>query len=299
LLLTNQPDAAPNRAVTEFEIESDRHRQQIVGMLDRGAVVVLSGAGLSTTSGIPAYRDSDAQWKGAQPIDHRDFLRCEATRRRYWARSFAGWPTVGLARPSRGHYSLTQLESRERISLIITQNVDGLHQKAGSRSVLELHGGLRQVICLDCRGSYPRAAMQEWMEAANPGAAARAERLAPDGDAHLAEGAHLDFFVPPCPSCAGTLKPDVVFFGDSVPKERVRAGLDAIDAARGLLVFGSSLMVYSGFRFVEHAHRQGKPVMAVNLGRTRADHLLQAKLEQDCDDFLHSLQIAARMTHGN
>lgn len=268
-------------------------------MLDRGSVVILSGAGLSTASGIPAYRDSDAQWKAAQPIDHKEFLRCETTRRRYWARSFAGWPTVGLAGPSRGHYCIAQLESRGQISLTITQNVDGLHQKAGSRSVLELHGGLRQVVCLDCRASYSRTAMQEWMEAANPGASAKAAQLAPDGDAHVAEEFQLDFSVPPCPSCAGTLKPDVVFFGDSVPKERVRVGLDAIDAARGLLVIGSSLMVYSGFRFVEHAHRQGKPVMAVNLGRTRADHLLLAKLQQDCDEFLHLLPMPGKTAHAN
>ncbi|MCX7165333.1 MAG: NAD-dependent protein deacetylase [Rhodocyclales bacterium] len=285
--------------MTEFDTEIDRHRQRIVRLLDQGSVVILTGAGLSTASGIPDYRDRNAQWKGARPIDHTDFLRSESTRRRYWARSFIGWPTVGLASPSRGHHALAQLERRDRIALIITQNVDGLHQKAGSRSVLELHGGLQRVVCLACRHSYPRASVQEWLGAANPGIAIEAARRAPDGDAHVAGEFHRDFSIPACPSCGGVLKPDVVFFGDSVPQDRVRTGLDAIDAARGVLVVGSSLMVYSGFRFVEHAHRHGKPVMAINLGITRADHLLAAKLEQDCDEFLHLVKMRERMAHGN
>ena len=215
-------------------------------------------------------------------------------RKRYWARSFFGWPTVGLANPSRGHHALAGVERLGRIALIITQNVDGLHQKAGSRSVLELHGGLHWVVCLACQRRYPRASVQEWMSEANPGIANEAALAGPDGDAHVPERFRLEFCVPACPSCGGLLKPDVVFFGDSVPKHRVNTGMDAIATASGLLVVGSSLMVYSGFRFVEFAHRRGKPVMAINLGKTRGDHLLDAKVQQDCDEFLPMLQMLRR-----
>jgi NAD-dependent SIR2 family protein deacetylase len=169
-----------------------------------------------------------------------------------------------------------------RIDLIVTQNVDGLHHKAGSAAVLELHGGLAAVICLSCRVRHPRALVQEWLGAANPDLAGQPAPAAPDGDASVAAELYAGFRVPSCPACDGVLKPDVVFFGDSVPRERV--------ASAGLLVVGSSLMVYSGFRFVEFSRREGKPVMAVNLGTTRADHLLDAKVEQDCDEFLDGLR---------
>ena len=195
--------------------------------------------------------------------------------------------------PGFREHAPAQLEGRERIDLLITQNVDGLHQKAGSRSVLELHGGLDRVLCLACRRTWSRAAVQDWISAANPGIAGAAAGIAPDGDADLAAGLDVDFRIPECPHCGGLLKPDVVFFGDSVPRERVGAAMAAIDAARGLLVVGSSLMVYSGFRFVLHAHQRGKPVMAINLGKTRADHLLAAKVQQDCDEFLQRLQGSA------
>jgi len=267
----------------------DRPGDLIRRLLRDGSVVVLTGAGLSTSSGIPDYRGRDGQWKRAKPIDHRDFLRSESMRRRYWARSFVGWPTIDLASPSRGHHALAELERQGHIVRIITQNVDGLHQKAGSRSVLELHGGLERVICLSCRRIFRRASVQTWMSEANPDFMSDAVLVAPDGDAQIAERFDTDFRMPACPDCGGMLKPDVVFFGDSVPKDRVTAGMDAIDAARGLLVVGSSLMVRSGFRFAEHAHRLGKPLMAVNLGRTRADDLFYTKAQRDCDEFLQLL----------
>ncbi len=260
-------------------------------LLEQGGVVVLSGAGLSTSCGIPDYRDREGRWKRAQPVDHQAFLRLPQVRRCYWARSFLGWPTLDQARPGRGHHVLAQLEALGRIALTITQNVDGLHQKAGSQGVLELHGGIARVVCLDCRASWPRAEVQQWMRAANPDFANASAPAAPDGDADTADGFEAGFQPPACPACAGMLKPDVVFFGDSVPQERVGAGMTAIAAAAGLLVVGSSLMVYSGFRFAEHAHRLGKPVMAINLGKTRADHLLAAKVERDCDEFLHGLPL--------
>lgn len=276
---------------SSFEDAAERHEQMILRLLDGGSVVVLTGAGLSTSSGIPDYRDRDGNWKQEKPIDHNDFVRSGSARRRYWARSFFGWPVVDMASPSRGHHALAALEGLERIALIITQNVDGLHRKAGSRAVLELHGGLDRVICLACRRAYPRVLVQQWLRDANPGVNAESARAGPDGDAQVAESLHAAFTVADCPSCGGMLKPDVVFFGDSVPKDRVDAAMDAIDAARGLLVVGSSLMVWSGFRFVVHARGRGKPVMAINLGKTRADDLLDAKLEQDCDEFLHLLPV--------
>jgi NAD-dependent SIR2 family protein deacetylase len=283
-------------AMAESGAAIDRAGDPIRRLFEDGSVVVLTGAGLSTSSGIPDYRDGDGQWKRTRPIDHRDFLRSESTRRRYWARSFVGWPTIALASPSRGHHALAELERLGRIDLIITQNVDGLHQRAGSRCVLELHGGLERVICLCCHRTFRRASVQTWMSEANPVFTSDAAVVAPDGDAQVAERFHADFRIPACPSCGGLLKPDVVFFGDSVPRDRVRAGMDAIAAARGLLVVGSSLMVYSGFRFAEHAHRLGKPVMAINLGTTRADRLLYAKVQEDCDQFLHTLQIRATVS---
>lgn len=268
----------------------------VTRLLAQGSVVVLSGAGLSTSCGIPDYRDHAGRWKRAQPISHQDFLRSEGARRRYWARSFLGWPTVAQAMPGRGHHALAQLEQSGRIRLIVTQNVDGLHRKAGSRRVLELHGGLDGVLCLSCRSRHPRALVQQWLGAANPQLAGQAAMAAPDGDAQVAEEFYSGVQVPDCPACGGMLKPDVVFFGDSVPRELVSTASEAIAAADGLLVVGSSLMVYSGFRFVELARRAGKPVMAVNLGATRADHLLDAKLEADCDAFLDGVQ-ARLMRH--
>jgi NAD-dependent SIR2 family protein deacetylase len=252
-------------------------------------VVALTGAGLSTASGIPDYRDHEGRWKRPQPVDHRDFLASAEVRRRYWARSFLGWPTIGLATPGAGHHALAALEARGHIALTVTQNVDGLHQKAGSRAVLELHGAIAEVICLDCGLRHPRAEVQEWMRAANPQATDATARAAPDGDADTAAGFEQDFTPPSCPACQGRLKPDVVFFGDNVPKARVGAVHTAIDEAAGLLVIGSSLMVYSGYRFADYAHRHGKPVMAINLGKTRADHLLAAKVECDCGEFLSGL----------
>ena len=263
---------------------------KVGALLERGNVVVLTGAGLSTACGIPDYRDREGRWKRVQPIDHQDFLRSAGTRRRYWLRSFFGWPVVARAEPGMGHRALAHFESLDRVALVVTQNVDGLHQKAGSRKVLELHGAIGQVACLACGGRHSRATVQEWLGAANPGLAATPLVAAPDGDAEVAETLADGFQVPDCPACGGLLKPDVVFFGDGVPRSRVDAVMAAIDAAKGLLVIGSSLMVYSGFRFVEHAHRRGKPVMAINQGRTRADHLLEAKVEQDCGEFLDALR---------
>lgn len=258
---------------------------RLIGLLRRGPVAALTGAGLSTGSGIPAYRDPQGQWQHAQPIQHQDFLKSAATRRRYWARSYAGWAAMAGARPNRGHAALVALESLGVVSTVISQNVDGLHHAAGSQSVIELHGDIRRVCCMTCEARYPRSLVQEWLDHANPDFdhdQARTARLAPDGDAHLVDTVYARFSVPDCPECAGTLKPDVVFFGGNVPNIRVRRARQAVESAQALLIVGSSLMVYSGYRFAEQAHRSGKPIIAINRGVTRADHLLALKIEEDC-----------------
>ena len=266
---------------------------QLATLLRKGPVAVITGAGLSTASGIPAYRDKDGQWQHTRPIQHQEFLRSDAVRRRYWSRSFVGWPTMGLAEPNRGHFALAALEQGGAVMSVITQNVDGLHQKAGSAEVIELHGSINQVRCLACQQHYPRWQMQEWLMAANPQfnrEAAKTFRAAPDGDAHLDDAIYADCVVPHCPACSGMLKPDVVFFGDNVPRDRVAAAALAVDKATALLIVGSSLMVYSGFRFADQAHKLGKPIFMINQGITRADALLTTKIEADCSDTLEQLQ---------
>jgi NAD-dependent SIR2 family protein deacetylase len=263
--------------------------------LRAGPFVVLTGAGMSTASGIPAYRDAAGQWQHPAPIQHQAFLREAGVRRRYWARSFVGWPRFAQARPNAGHDALAVLERQGHVHTLITQNVDGLHQAAGSQAVIELHGGLRQVRCLGCGALHAREEMQAWLEARNPGFAtdlAQATRTAPDGDAHLEDVAYEGFQVPACPACGdGVLKPDVVFYGDNVPRDRVAHALACMEDAKGLLVIGSSLMVYSGYRFALLAHQQGKPVVAINQGMTRADALLTTKLDGDCSAVLEALAV--------
>lgn len=266
---------------------------ELTTLLDQGPFVVITGAGISTASGIPAYRDRHGQWQHPRPVQHQDFLQSAAVRRRYWARSFVGWITMGQARPNAGHLALAELERLGRVSLLITQNVDGLHHKAGSQAVIDLHGRIGQVRCMGCGQVHERALMQQRLQAANepvdltPLMAARA---APDGDAQVDdEQLYERFKVPGCPLCQGILKPDVVFFGDNVPRDRVAHASQAIEQAAGLLVVGSSLMVYSGYRFAEQAHRLAKPLVAINQGVTRADALLSGKLEMDCASALQAL----------
>jgi len=261
----------------------------LVELLRGGPVAVLTGAGLSAASGLPTYRGPDGQWRHRKPIQHQEFLASAAVRQRYWARSLVGWRTMGPAEPNAGHRALAMLERRGAVSTVITQNVDGLHQKAGSGAVIELHGSIRWVCCLACREPYPRAVVQQWLLSSNPAFPADdapdAGR-APDGDAHLDDAHHAGFQVPDCPACGGLLKPDVVFYGDGVPRERVAEAMRAVERSSALLVVGSSLMVYSGFRFAERAHRLGKPVFAINRGVTRADALLRTKIEADCSEAL-------------
>lgn len=249
-------------------------------------LLVLTGAGISTDSGIPGYRDADGNWRASTPIQHREFLDSHARRQRYWARSMVGWPIMSRARPNDAHLALARLQQAGHIEALVTQNVDGLHQAAGSTGVIELHGSLGSVVCLACGERHPRADIQRELEAANPAIAGLSAVPSADGDAHLeAEDLH-EFSVPHCRRCAGVIKPDVVLFGDSVPRDRVAAVHGALQRADALLVVGSSLMVYSGYRFCVAAAQAGKPVVAINLGRTRADPLLTLKVPASCAETL-------------
>ena len=249
-------------------------------------LAVLTGAGVSTRSGIPDYRDEHGAWKRARPVEFRPFMTRQEVRQRYWARSTVGWPIISRAQPNGAHRSLARLEAAGVVRSLITQNVDGLHSAAGSREVVDLHGRLDIVRCTSCNYSVPRAELQQALLASNPDWAEIEGRAAPDGDVDIDGRDFTHFLVPDCPECAGILKPDVVFFGENVPRQRVTRAFEAVLAADALLVVGSSLMVYSGYRFAEAAAAAGKPIAAVNLGRTRADHLLTLKINASCETVL-------------
>src|SRR5688572_28314748 len=247
---------------------------------------VLTGAGCSTASGIPDYRDADGEWKRGRPIMLQDFVAHEHARKRYWARGLIGWRLMRSAQPNDAHRALVALESQGRVAQLVTQNVDGLHQAAGSRNVIDLHGRADAVRCLTCERRLPREQVQADLVERNPGFAALDAVEAPDGDAALEGVDFAAFDVPACDACGGLLKPDVVFFGERVPAERVQRAFAALEEADAMLVVGSSLMVYSGYRFAQAAALAGKPLAAVNLGRTRADELLTLKVAQPCGEAL-------------
>lgn len=263
--------AAATQALVDF---LGRHRR----------VVVISGAGCSAPSGLPPYRDADGAWQHPRPMLFTDFLASDAMRRRYWYRSMAGWPRFAAARPNGAHRALAALESAGFVRQVITQNVDGLHQAAGSRAVVDLHGRLDRVRCLDCGGVLARAGLQAEL-ARHHGAPSAGTPSAPDGDAPL-DSTPAGFPVPHCPACGGLLKPDVVFFGEAVPVPVTAAANAALADADALLVVGSSLMVFSGFRLVRDAARAGLPVAALTLGRTRADEYIGLRLVADCSKAL-------------
>lgn len=249
--------------------------------------LILTGAGISTPSGIPDYRDSDGVRRGRQPMMYQEFLAAPESRRRYWARAMLGWPRVRQARPNAAHEALATLQQRGRISALITQNVDTLHDQAGSHDVIELHGSLHRVLCLDCGQRSERDAIQRQMEAHNPYLTGVDAVQAPDGDTLLDPAFEARFQVPRCPHCAGErMKPDVVFFGENVAQPTAARALAAAENAAGLLVVGSSLMAYSAFRLCRVIAERGKPLMAINLGKTRADDLLDLKIEGSCEELL-------------
>lgn len=249
-------------------------------------LVILTGAGVSTDSGIPAYRDKQGNWQHSAPVQHKEFMHSHYARQRYWARSLIGWPIIQDARPSEAHIALTKLEQLGYIQLLITQNVDRLHQKAGSQQVIDLHGRSDKVRCMECHTFYDRVDIHNRSLLDNPHFQTVTASAKPDGDADL-ESVHFESFtVPTCERCGGILKPDVVYFGDNVPKERVFNALDTLKKADGLLTVGSSLMVYSGYRFCKRAHEWQKPICALTLGVTRADSILDLKLDSPVSETL-------------
>ena len=242
---------------------------------------MLTGAGMSTDSGIPDYRDANGAWKRPAPVTWQAFTAEPAVYRRYWARSRVGWPAFSTARPNIAHRALAGLEAHDRLSLLLTQNVDGLHQAAGSRHVVDLHGRLDTVLCLGCGDRHSRNALQTRLESDNPDWQPGPAGAAPDGDADIAPEAVAAFVPPHCLLCGGLLKPDVVFFGENVPRVRVDAAQAALTASDAMLVIGSSLMVYSGFRFARLAAEAGLPLAILNHGTTRADPLATLKIDAD------------------
>lgn len=250
---------------------------------------MLTGAGVSTASGIPDYRDEDGQWKQQKPVEFRDFVHEYPVRQRYWARSAIGWPRVNNAKPGMAHNALVQLEQLKPDLFIVTQNVDGLHQRAGSNRVIDLHGSLDRVVCLDCGASFPRADIQEYLLQHNPQLRSLTAVAAPDGHVQSDNLEFSEIDIPQCSICRGLLKPDVVFFGENVPAPRVDESFEALNRSEAVLVVGSSLMVYSGFRFVKKAFEAGKPIALINLGKTRADDLLDVKIERDCGEAMVEL----------
>jgi NAD-dependent SIR2 family protein deacetylase len=260
---------------------------ELVSALTGLRLAVLTGAGMSTDSGIPDYRGPDSP--PSNPMTIAQFTSDPAFRRRYWARNHVGWRHMDDTRPNAGHRALAALEDAGVVTGLITQNVDLLHTKAGSRRVVNLHGTYAQVVCLACGYTMSRAALADELEALNPGFIERAERVggiavAPDADAVVTDTASFRYL--DCPRCGGMLKPDIVYFGESVPKDRVSEAYSLVDAADALLVAGSSLTVFSGYRFVRHAAAAAKPIAIINRGPTRGDALATVKVEGGCSELL-------------
>jgi NAD-dependent SIR2 family protein deacetylase len=252
----------------------------VADLITDGGVMVLSGAGLSTESGIPDYRGPSGMRRRADPMTYQTFTRDPIARRRYWARSHLGWQSIAKADPNAGHDAVAALERASLLSGIVTQNVDGLHQSAGAGSVVELHGSLARVICLDCRNTVNRAELHTRLREANPDFDATVLHINPDGDVDLHDDDVAGFRVLDCTLCgSGMLKPDVVFFGESVPRERVQQCFDMTERSRAVLVLGSSLTVMSGRRFVLRAVKHGIPVVIINQGPTRSDDVATNRID--------------------
>jgi NAD+-dependent protein deacetylase sirtuin 4 len=260
--------------------------EDLTALLAGKRVAVLTGAGISTESGIPDYRGPETLRRARKPMRFQEYAASAEGRARYWARSMLGWPRFAAARPNVGHHALVELERAGAICGVITQNIDRLHQAAGSCHVIELHGALAEVRCLSCDAPEARTHLQDRLTAQNPQLLAADAALAPDGDADLAAHLYQNFRVANCLACDGILKPNVVFFGESVPRSVVERANTLVDDAEALLVLGSSLAVYSGFRFVRRAHERGMPIAIVTLGPTRADALAHVRADQKIGDVL-------------
>lgn len=264
----------------------------LVALLAGKRVVALTGAGCSTESGIPDYRGPGTRARARNPVQHRALVGDPRARQRYWARSMLGWPRFCCARPNPAHLALAALERAKVLAGVITQNVDGLHQAAGSERVIELHGALARVRCLGCGDVVSRAAVQQRLESLNPAFGARPVELAPDGDSELDGELVSAFCVPECARCGGVLKPDVVFFGDNVPRPIVDAAFAMLEQGEALLVVGTSLAVFSGLRFVRRAAEQSRPIALVNLGESRGDALASVRVEAKAGETLPLLAVA-------
>lgn len=266
----------------------------VLGVLNRGRAVVLSGAGMSTESGIPDYRGTNGSLRRHTPMTYQEFVHSLRGRQRYWARSHLGWRNVAQAKPNLGHIAVAALQGSGALQGVITQNVDGLHQAAGSREVVELHGSLGRVICLNCRQISSRALLDRQLHALNPNFRPTAGRLNPDGDVDLPDELVQDFRTIDCAACGcGPIKPDVVFFGENVPKPRVQQCYRLVDEAEALLVLGSSLTVMSGLRFVRRAAESGKPVLIINQGETRGDRYASVRVDRPLGPAL--VEVATRL----
>jgi NAD-dependent SIR2 family protein deacetylase len=276
-------DAPPSEAALEA----------VAGLLERGDVLVLSGAGLSTESGIPDYRGPTGSLRKSLPMTYQTFVRDPLARQRYWARSQLGWRLIAHAGPNDGHRAVAALQARGALSGVVTQNVDGLHQAGGAADVVELHGNLDRVMCLACSGRSPRTELDDRLRAANASWTAVASAVNPDGDVVLDEAAVASFRVVDCLGCGGVLKPDVVFFGENVPPTKVRHCYDLVERSRSMLVLGSSLAVMSGLRFVKRAAGLGRPVAIVNQGWTRGDEHAAVRLDAPLGPTLTALVGAA------
>jgi NAD-dependent SIR2 family protein deacetylase len=266
----------------------------LLDVVAAGNVLILSGAGLSTESGIPDYRGPTGLARRATPMTYQTFTASQDARRRYWARSHLGWRHIGQAVPNLGHHAVAELGRRRLLAGVITQNVDGLHQAAGAAGVTELHGCLHRVVCLSCGQRTARTDLHRRLAAANPGWDAGPALINPDGDAVLTDDATESFRIADCASCDGVLKPDVVFFGENVPRPRVKACYAMVEQARSLVVLGSSLTVMSGFRYVRHAAKVPVPVVIVNQGATRGDAYAAATLDAPLGRVLTDLVAALR-----
>jgi NAD-dependent SIR2 family protein deacetylase len=280
----------------DMQAQMTEESRRLAGFVeDYPRLLVLTGAGISVGSGIPSYRDHSGSWLRSEPIKHQEFLRDPRRRQRYWGRSAVGWPGVREARPNAAHLALARLEQAGAVGLLVTQNVDRLHQRAGSARVVDLHGRLDRVVCLGCGMHSDREAVQQRLLRNNDFLIEGGAEARPDGDADLAEAVLERLQVPDCENCRGVLMPDVVFFGGAVPRERVETCTEALATADALLVIGSSLQVYSGFRFCRQAAALGKPIAIINPGVSRADQLATLHLRAPAETLLPEL--AARSGH--
>ncbi|MFL5344137.1 MAG: NAD-dependent protein deacetylase [Hyalangium sp.] len=261
----------------------------LVNLLRGRRIVVLTGAGCSTESGIPDYRGPGTRARARNPIQHMEFLNHPEVRARYWARSLIGWPRFSSARPNAAHHALAALERDRHVVGLITQNVDRLHHAAGSTRIIELHGALADVRCLSCGEREAREAVQQRLLELNPGFVEHQVELRPDGDAELPVEAVRSFRVADCLRCGGAMKPDVVFFGDNVPRPTVDAAFEMLEEGDALLVAGSSLAVFSGYRFVLRASERHMPIALINLGESRGDDLADVRVEARVGEVLPRL----------